>query len=342
MKKLPSGRHFALFVGVIVAVFVIFSTLQFDDQEILATSEVYVKCENILSAKVQPLNGSNVFFILSDESAGNDTLTARQACSVESAALANRHLQVFLVYSSRENSIKLRNEDQVKAILSYPNVHINFLEKVEFSRGTPMEDFMSSGKLEKSKFRVEHTSDALRLLLLWKYGGTYLDTDMMVQKRLDSVSSNFACRQSRDEINNAIVNFDRLEGHELIMNFITEFVRNYDGLNFVSNGPVLLTRVLKRICKNDNMDEIVANKSCQGFHVLNETACYKVRYSDWPKLMDEKHGDEIVKFVNESLVIHLWNHSTRDVKLKMTSNSAYIKLARRFCPRVIAAVKDTF
>jgi lactosylceramide 4-alpha-galactosyltransferase len=140
---------------------------------------------NILGAKVQPQNGQNVFFVESSEDITNVRLSARQACSIESAALMNPHLNVFLVYYSKLRLNALEKTPEIEALLSYPNVFINYLNIYELSTGSPMEDFVLSDKLSHSAFKVEHTSDALRLLVLWKFGGTYLDTDMIVRKQLE-------------------------------------------------------------------------------------------------------------------------------------------------------------
>lgn len=341
MKKLLNVKHCTLLVVFFVA-FLVFYLAFIEDNDESVTEDARFEYGNILSAKVQPSDGANVFFIETGDETVNVSLTARQACAVESAAMTNPHLKIFLVYSSRDRLRNLKVTEEFKSILSYPNVHINYLNKVEFSEGTPMDEFMRSGKLEKSKFRVVHTSDAIRLLILWKYGGSYLDTDMIVQKKLDSVPSNFACLQSSDEINNAFLNFDQNAGRGLVEHFIDDFVKNFDGKSFISNGPILVTRVLKRICETNDMEKIIKMKTCQGFHAIDLSACYKVRWKDWPKFMDEQHGDEIVNFVSESLVVHFWNHDTSTRILKKTSNAAYIKLAKLFCPKVIAAVKETF
>ena len=43
-------------------------------------------------------------------------------------------------------------------------------------------------ELKKSKYRVNNISNVLRVALLWRFGGTYLDTDMMVLRPFPKVS----------------------------------------------------------------------------------------------------------------------------------------------------------
>ena len=48
------------------------------------------------------------------------------------------------------------------------------LDPDTFSQDTPLEGFFSSESLARTPHRTVHTSDALRYLLLYKYGGFYL------------------------------------------------------------------------------------------------------------------------------------------------------------------------
>lgn len=60
-----------------------------------------------------------------------------------------------------------------------------------------------------------HTSDVLRYLTLWKYGGTYLDLDVVVRKPLDSIPANYAGAESVNFVAVGIINFDQSFGHQL-------------------------------------------------------------------------------------------------------------------------------
>ena len=59
-------------------------------------------------------------------------------------------------------------------------VNIFSLEPDSFARLTPLEGFFSSARLASTPHRTVHTSDALRYLLLYKYGGFYLGKHKIV------------------------------------------------------------------------------------------------------------------------------------------------------------------
>ena len=51
------------------------------------------------------------------------------------------------------------------------------------------ENFLHSGVLEKSSWPAPHTSDAIRLLLPYVFGGMYIDLDFVILRDLTPYSS---------------------------------------------------------------------------------------------------------------------------------------------------------
>lgn len=68
--------------------------------------------------------------------------------------------------------------------------------------------------LEKSKYFTSHLSDVLRFLTLWKFGGIYLDMDMIVLKSLENFDANFACAESEVFVNAALLSLKGCKGME--------------------------------------------------------------------------------------------------------------------------------
>lgn len=259
------------------------------------------------------------------------------------AALANPHMKIFVSFVSRHKKLKVKLSPVVASIASYSNVRFNFLDLVEFSEGTPMEEFIQNGQLLKSSFVVSHTSDVLRLLVLWKYGGTYLDTDMIVRKKLDSVPANFACDDIANTVNGAILNFSHSEnGQALAEKFMLELVHNFNGTVWGSNGPLLLTRVLKKLCGTSRVTEMIAKQSCDGFHVLPKALCYPITGVSWAKFFNETLAERAMKTVDDAIVVHFWNNLSKKTQLPVNSTAAYAQLARIYCPKVFESCGDYF
>lgn len=197
--------------------------------------------------------------------------------------------------------------------------------------------------MQASKFVVSHTSDVLRYLMLWRYGGTYLDTDVIVRKKLDSVPPNFACQDVANHVNGAILNFDNSrEGRRLAEKFMKDLLQNFNGSDWGSNGPLLITRVLHKLCQADDTSAMVEKESCDGFHVLPRNYCYPITGVKWEKLFNETFSEMAMETSKDSMVVHFWNNLSKHYELRINSTAAYVQLAKLHCPKVFAMCDEFF
>ena len=66
------------------------------------------------------------------------------------------------------------------------DISVERYDLAELARGTVLEHFVASGRLNESlHFRYAHESDLLRLVILSRHGGIYLDTDLLLLRPLD-------------------------------------------------------------------------------------------------------------------------------------------------------------
>lgn len=150
-------------------------------------------------------------------------LTWRQACAIESAALRNPNWDIFVLSAS---PVGLPRNQQdipllIKALLSYPNVYFRNIDLMSYSRGTPAENLFSSHTIFTSQYLTHHLSDLLRLVTLFKFGGTYLDLDFIVQKSLEKLPPNFVAAESTTLLANAIMNFQHIGvGHSIVARYL--------------------------------------------------------------------------------------------------------------------------
>lgn len=107
-------------------------------------------------------------------------LNLRQGCAVESAAKLNPNLKIFVLFLA--SNIVNNKSDVITKLLTYSNINLRYLNFVKYALDTPLHDFVTSNAIFKSYWPVSHTSDLLRYLTLWKFGGTYLDLDVVLMK----------------------------------------------------------------------------------------------------------------------------------------------------------------
>lgn len=123
--------------------------------------------------------------VLNDSTPGNQSglvISKREACAVASTAKTNPDTMVYLLYTCPIVGKLSDSPEYVKQMLSYPNIRIWKLVAADFIKGTPLENWDFMGKVKLSNWPVVHASDILRYTTVWKYGGTYLDLDFVMQK----------------------------------------------------------------------------------------------------------------------------------------------------------------
>uniref|UniRef100_A0A0V0HEK6 Putative ovule protein n=1 Tax=Solanum chacoense TaxID=4108 RepID=A0A0V0HEK6_SOLCH len=94
---------------------------------------------------------------------------------------------------------------------------------------------------------AQNLSNLIRLAVLYKYGGVYLDTDFIILKDFSSLRNSIGAQSvsangNWTRLNNAVLIFDRK--HPLLYKFMEEFALSFDGNKWGQNGPYLVSRVV--------------------------------------------------------------------------------------------------
>lgn len=164
----------------------------------------------------------------------------------------------------------------------------------------------------------QNLSNLLRLALLYKFGGIYLDTDVIVLKNLSKLRNTIGAQTVDSEtknwtrLNNAVLIFDK--NHPLLHKFIQEFTLTFDGNKWGHNGPYLVSRVVTRVNGRPGFN----------FTVLPPSAFYPV---DWRRVRsfflgprNEQHSKLLHKKLElisrQSFTVHLWNRQSKLLKVE--------------------------
>ncbi|GLJ40756.1 hypothetical protein SUGI_0842690 [Cryptomeria japonica] len=191
---------------------------------------------------------------------------------------------------------------------------LNFL----FS-GTAAEGWLrniTSGKADPGKIGFgQNLSNISRLAVLYKYGGIYIDSDVIILKSMAKLR-NVIGAQSVDplgqwnRLNNAVLVFEK--GHPLVWEFIEEIARSFNGSQWGHNGPYLATRVVRKI----------THRSDVLFHILSPVAFYPVNWNQIPKFFTNRTADSVegnwrgvkmLQMEKASYALHLWNKHTKNL-----------------------------
>ncbi|XP_063714638.1 alpha-1,4-N-acetylglucosaminyltransferase-like isoform X2 [Symsagittifera roscoffensis] len=115
------------------------------------------------------------------ETSGKSYLDSRQSCSVESAALKSELISKVLFKSP---TLDLSKSDSLcELYYNYDNVEFYTTDLGELLRGTSAEG-LEERVARVVEHRTVHYSDIARMAAGYKYGGTYLDLDVIVLRSL--------------------------------------------------------------------------------------------------------------------------------------------------------------
>lgn len=176
----------------------------------------------------------------------------------------------------------------------------------------------------------QNLSNLIRLAVLYKYGGVYIDTDFIVLKPLTGLRNSIGAQSMNldkhwTRLNNAVLIFDMR--HPLVHGFINEFALTFDGNKWGHNGPYLVSRVIQRLGKRHDFN----------FTILPPMAFYPV---DWnkicglfmkPKTQGESRWVEakLLQLSEKTYGIHLWNKHTS--RLTIEEGSVIGRLVSDYC-----------
>lgn len=128
---------------------------------------------------------------------------------------------------------------------------------------------------------------------------------------------------------------------EITFVYFREFSTDFDGSVWSHNGPGVLTRVLKRICKTELPD--MTPEKCCGFNVLPQNTFYAIKSKQWDMFFNPNLTHKTLKLIRHSVLVHVWNkYSAKKIIRKQGKKSAYDVIASINCPKVYQASYDKF
>ncbi|XP_076927043.1 uncharacterized protein At4g19900-like [Bidens hawaiensis] len=198
-------------------------------------------------------------------------------------------------------------KDGFKVAVAMPNLD-------ELLKDTPTLEFASVWfEWRKTKYYSTHYSELIRLAVLYKYGGIYLDSDVIVMKPLYSLTNMVGLEDesSASDINGAVMAFRKHS--PFIMECLKEFYASYDDTNLRWNGADLLTRVGSKFLHGENGFKNQMELKLQPFFAFFPISRKNItRYFTQPSTDAEKAEKDALyqKIVGEALVFHFWNSLT--------------------------------
>ncbi|CAM0906331.1 unnamed protein product [Alopecurus aequalis] len=183
----------------------------------------------------------------------------------------------------------------------------------ELLEGTPTHIFASVWyEWRKTINYPLHYSELIRLAALYRYGGIYLDSDVIVLKSLKSFRNSVGTVKQvpkDSSFSGAVLVFEKQS--PFLVECLKEWYSTYDDTLMQWNGAELMTRVIRNHSDSDQNREHLEIKLEPSF------TFYPISSTD------------IMRIVNDSTTFHLWNSITSS--LVPESNSLVERILNHHC-----------
>lgn len=97
---------------------------------------------------------------------------------------------------------------EIRLLMEYSNINFRIVKLDDLYEDTIFADWELKDKLFTTR-RFEKSSDLARLLILYRFGGIYMDSDFIVFRNLSELGTNWMALEHEYSINNAVMNLDQ-------------------------------------------------------------------------------------------------------------------------------------
>ncbi|XP_075034497.1 alpha-1,4-N-acetylglucosaminyltransferase-like [Mixophyes fleayi] len=256
-------------------------------------------------------------------------------CAIESAARVypDRPVVFFMKGLSDINT----EEDENRALKHYPtlssldNIYFFPLRMEELFTGTPLLPWYKKVDPKKERYWTHVSSDACRFALMWKYGGIYMDADVISIRPIPK--DHFLAAEHPKSASSSV--FGLSPHHYITWEFMENFVQNYRGEVWGHQGPGVFTRVVNRLCgipKFKSADDVM----CANISYFHHERFYPLPYQSWRRYFDAWKN---LPIFNNSYALHLWNYMNKEGKTMVPGSNTLVEhLYRQHCPSTYRAI----
>ncbi len=139
----------------------------------------------------------------------------RDLCAVEAAARVHPDKVVALSIASD----MLDNNKLIRGLANaYPNIAFLKFDILKLLNDTVLFDWYNTSGVKSSKYLYVHDSDLGRMAILQKYGGYYLDNDVLTIQRFSNIRNAIALDHIDLYVNNNFLHFEK--GHPFLSDYM--------------------------------------------------------------------------------------------------------------------------
>ncbi|KAL5197907.1 hypothetical protein ABZP36_001419 [Zizania latifolia] len=245
-------------------------------------------------------------------------------------SLLRQHPDACVVMLSETLELEFFQEfvkEGYKVAVALPNLD-------ELLEGTETHVFVSVWhEWRNTKYYPLHYSELVRLAALYKYGGIYLDSDVVVLKPLNALQNSIGVVEQvsgNSSFSGAVLAFEKHS--PFLAECLKEFYSTYDDKLLQWNGAELMTRVIRNISgkadQNSGHLDIKFEPSI-AFYPISSTDITRY-FSEADNTVERAQHDALFsRIINDSTTFHLWNSITSS--LVPESKSLVERILNHYC-----------
>ncbi|XP_029473164.1 alpha-1,4-N-acetylglucosaminyltransferase-like [Rhinatrema bivittatum] len=230
-------------------------------------------------ASIEPNRG--IFFAETTEKLEISSLVA---CAIESASRTYPNRSIYFFMKGLTEDMTIFKSSFYKAIpllSSIRNVYILPLNFGNVFKDTPLLPWYQKVITHKERFWAHVSAEACRLALIWKYGGIYMDTNIISMKLIPE--EDFIATETAQDCSSGVFGFQ--QSHQFLWGCMEDYVKNYEGAIWGQQCPHLLIYMMKRLCHLDKFQNW-EDSNCKNISILYPQNLYRIPYPDWGRYFE--------------------------------------------------------
>ncbi|XP_073480997.1 alpha-1,4-N-acetylglucosaminyltransferase-like isoform X1 [Aquarana catesbeiana] len=250
-------------------------------------------------------------------------------CAIESAARVYPDRPVAFFMKGLEDITTEEDEkrarQQFPTLSSYNNVYLFPLRMDKLFKNTPLKPWFDKVNPKREVYWTHVSSDACRFALMWKYGGIYMDADVISLYPIPQ--DHFVAAETFTTTSSSV--FGLSPHYQLAWQFMENFVENYRGEIWGHQGPGVFTRVVKKLCGMpvfNSTDDVM----CTNISYFHPQRFYPILYPSWRRYFEVWQN---LPTFNYSYALHLWNFMNKEGKSMVPGSNTLVEhLYQKQCP----------
>ncbi|XP_077534466.1 lactosylceramide 4-alpha-galactosyltransferase-like [Haemaphysalis longicornis] len=226
-----------------------------------------------------------------------------------------------------------------RLVRTFPNVRVAYLDYTSHFKDTALDLWLREGAYKRGPYEVVHVSDGLRLGLLLKHGGVYVDMDVIFLRSLSGAGDALVAQSAADSVTNNFLAFPAR--HSFVNECLAEFVSGYYPKDWGYNGPRMIRKTLLRWCNASRVEEALGSTDrCRGVTLLPQARLLPLNHTLARMLFEAAAWRNVSEAFARSHLVHTFNSLTRGISAQ--PGSFVDRAARQNCPRSFRLANELY